>query len=95
MPIKTELYRKTTKRVLLPAFESNSNLCPANVLKVYMERTESIRKTENSLFLTTTPKHHTATAATIVRWIKTGLSKTGIDTSIFKGQLQWKFYFYL
>ena len=84
MPIKAELYRQTTERIFIPAFESNSNLCPANILKVYVERTESIRKTESSLFLMTTPKHHPATAATITRWIKTGLSKAGIDTSIFK-----------
>ena len=32
----------------------------------------------------TTPKHHPATAATIARWIKTGLSKAGVGTSIFK-----------
>jgi len=29
-------------------------------------------------------QHHSATSATIARWIKTGLSKAGIDTSIFK-----------
>jgi len=29
-------------------------------------------------------KHYPATTATIARWIKTGLSKAGIDTSIFK-----------
>ena len=32
----------------------------------------------------TTPKHHPVTAATIARWIQTGLSKASIDTSIFK-----------
>ena len=32
----------------------------------------------------TTPKHHPVTAATIARWIKTGLSKASTDTSIFK-----------
>ena len=75
---------KTVKELYFPAFESNSNLCPVNVLKVYVERTQSIRKTENSLILMTTPKHHPTTAATIARQIKTGLSKAGIDTSIFK-----------
>jgi len=36
------------------------------------------------LFLTAIPGYHAATATTIARWIKTGLSKAGIDTSIFK-----------
>ena len=87
MHVKAESHRQTTKGVFFPAFESNSNLCPANILKVYVERTESIRKTESSLFLITTLKYHPATAATIARWIKTGLSKAGIDTSIFKTYL--------
>ena len=83
-PSKQSRIGKPLKEFFFPAFEYNSNLYPANALKVYVERTESIRKTENSLLLTTTPKHHPATAATIARWIKTGLSKAGIDTSIFK-----------
>ena len=84
-PLKQSRIGNPLKEFFFPAFESNSNLCPANVLKVYVERIQSIRKTENSLFLMTTPKHHSATAAAITRWIKIGLSKAGIDTSIFKG----------
>ena len=36
------------------------------------------------MFLTAVRKHRPATTATIARWIKTGLSKAEIDTSIFK-----------
>ena len=83
-PTKKSHIGKPLKEFFFLAFESNSNFCPANILKMYVERTQSIRKTENSLFLMTTPKYHSAIAAATTRWIKTGLSKVGIDTSIFK-----------
>ena len=67
-----------------PMFPDNLNLCPVNTLKVYIEWAKASRGSENSVFLTAVGKHHPATAATIARWIKTGLSKAGIDTSIFK-----------
>ena len=72
------------RNIFFPAFEANSNLCPVNAIKVYTKRTESIRKAQDPFFLTTILDHHPATAATIARWIKTGLSRVGIDTSIFK-----------
>ena len=75
---------KPVKDFFFPAFAINSNLCPVNTMKAYIERTNSLRVSENSLFLTAVPKHHPATASTIARWIKTGLAKAGIDTNIFK-----------
>ena len=75
---------KSLKEFFFPAFEANSNLCPVNGLKVYAKRTEPVRKSRSPFFLTAIPDHHPATAATIARWIKTGLSRAGIDTSIFK-----------
>ena len=53
---------------------------PVNTFKVYIERT----KDSCSVFLTAVGKHHPATTVTIARWIKTCLSKAGIDASIFK-----------
>ena len=65
-------------------FPDNLNLCPVNTLTVYIEQTKGSQGSENSVFLTAVRKHHPATTATIARWIKTGLSKTKIDTSTFK-----------
>ena len=53
-------------------------------IKVYSKRTERIRKSESSFFLTAVLDHHPATASIVARWIKTGLSRTGIDISIFE-----------
>ena len=35
------------------------------------------------LFLSTKRPHHPVTSATIARWIKQGMSKAGVDTSLF------------
>ena len=75
---------KSVKDFFFPAFTVNPNLCPVNTVKAYIERTSSLRASEKFLFLTAVPKHHPATASTIARWIKAGLTKAGIDTNIFK-----------
>ena len=72
------------KDFFFPSFPDNPNLCPVNTLKVYIERTKVKRGSEKNLFITAVGKHHSATSATIARWIKTGLSKAGVNTSIFK-----------
>ena len=83
-PSKQSRIGKPLKEFFFPAFEVNPNLCPANAIKIYSKRTECIRKSESLFFLTTVPDHHPATASTVARWIKTGLSRAGIDISIFK-----------
>jgi len=83
-PSKQSRIGKPLKEFFFPAFEVNPNLCPVNAIKVYTKRTERVRKSEGSFFLTAVPDHHPATATTIARWIKTGLSRAGIDISIFK-----------
>ena len=77
MPLnyKQSCVGKSLKEFFFPAFESNSNLCPANALRVYVDRTSSIRKSETSLFLTSTPSHRPASAAAIARWIRLGYLK--------------------
>ena len=83
-PSKQSRANKAMKDFFFPMFTPNSNLCPVNAIRVYIKRVEKFRKSETSLFLTAIPGYHAATATTIARWIKTGLSKAGIDTSIFK-----------
>ena len=70
------------KEFFFPSFPDNPNLCPVNTLKAYIERTKINRGPKNGLFITAVGKHNVATSATIARWIKTGLSKVGIDATI-------------
>lgn len=53
---------------------------------MYILKTEQFRSIENmKLFLTTQKPYHQASKDSISRWIRTVLSKAGIDTSKFSG----------
>ena len=50
-------------------------------------RTEKIRGNIQNLFIYTKSPYKEASTQTISRWIKTVLSKSGLDTSIFSAHL--------
>ena len=67
----------------------NPILCPVGTLQEYIDQTKQFRENKDgdqkdSLFLTNTRGHNPATCATIARWIKSALTRAGIDTSILK-----------
>ena len=73
------------KEYFFPMFKENTNICPASVLELYNQRTAQHRVEESKeFFITSVKTHRPATSATIARWIKTALSKAGVDTTIFK-----------
>ncbi len=63
----------------------NRDVCPVHYLKSYIFRTDVLRNAENNknLFIGCIQPHREATGSTIGRWIKSSLSKAGVDTSIF------------
>ena len=63
----------------LKAFPADKRICVHRYLSVYLQRTEDIRGTEKAVILTTTKPHHKVSRDTISRWVKTVLSKAGID----------------
>ncbi|XP_051174806.1 uncharacterized protein LOC127290347 [Leptopilina boulardi] len=70
----------------IPSFENQPELCAAGVLRTYIQKTEKIRKgdkTKGYLLLTYKKPHQAATTASISRWIKDTLNKSGINTDIF------------
>ena len=71
------------KDYFFPAFDEDINICPVSALRCYSKKTERHRQDGDHLFLTSTRPYHSATSATIARWVKTTLSKAGVDTSIF------------
>ena len=73
-----------TPLILLNAYPVDRRLCVYTVLKEYLRRTLKLRGDVNSLFITTVKPHKKAAKATIARWIKTVMTASGIDTSIFK-----------
>ena len=77
------------KDLFFPSLPHNPILCPVGTLREYIDQTKQFRENKDgdqkdSLFLTTTGGHNLATCATIARWIKSALTRVGIDTSIFK-----------
>ena len=76
---------KTYKGLFLSIFTENNKICPAATLQVYLQRTGQIRgEKDEHLFLTSTKPHRPASSATIARWIKTALTRAGINTTIFR-----------
>ena len=71
-----------------PKFLADESICPVITVKHYMERTEPLRMIgpvrNSSLFLSWIKPHRPISSASVARWLKTVLSKAGIDTSLFK-----------
>ncbi|KAK6169840.1 hypothetical protein SNE40_020817 [Patella caerulea] len=82
--IKQSKPNKTQPVMVLPVFY-NQNLCVVRTMKEYLNRTEIFRceKENRELFLTTVKPYLPASKSTISRWIKTALSKAGIDVNIY------------
>ncbi|XP_069107780.1 uncharacterized protein [Argopecten irradians] len=71
--------------VVLPKFSGNRKLCVVKTMEHYLHLTESLRSDQTrELFITHCKPHGAASKATISRWVKETLQKSGIDTTIFK-----------
>ena len=76
---------RPVKDYFFPIFTENNSICPASTLQVYLQRTGQIRgEKEEHFFLTSTKPHRPVSSATIARWIKTALTRAGIDTTLFR-----------
>lgn len=82
--LKTSGPRKPQPHLKFPFFRENSDLCLASVIIYYINSTKSIRGNEDFLILTIKKPHRPATTQTLSRWIKKGLSNSGIDVKKFK-----------
>lgn len=81
--IKTSGRNKPQPFLRLPFFKEDTNLCVASTLLEYLRRTETIRGSNTSLFITVKKPHKKASSQTLGRWIKNVLIKSGIDTRDF------------
>lgn len=82
--IKTSGPRKCQPKIVLPYFSERPNICVASTLKFYIGYTKTLRKNNDQLLITIKKPHHQATAQTISKWIKKGLTLGGVDTHVFK-----------
>jgi len=80
--IKTSNPRRNQPTLILPFFEKNLNICPADTLKCYLHRTKELRKGTN-LFISFKKPFKRASTQTLSRWVKDCLGESGIDTESF------------
>ena len=89
MPTKLAKQSRQSKPLtefFFPKFPDNKLLCPVTTLRAYEDRTLSRRTDRNrsSLFIALIKPYNPVTSSTIARWIKSVLTKSGINTDIFK-----------
>ncbi|CAK1595681.1 unnamed protein product [Parnassius mnemosyne] len=83
-----DLIKTSNKNILQPIlhlkiYTCKLEICPVNTLKSYIRRTEQFRHNTEQLLLTIKKPYRAASSQTLSRWIKSTLSKAGIDMSIF------------
>ena len=72
-----------TKYLELKAYPPDRRLCVITVLKEYLKRTSIIRKDCKYLFVSYVKPHNRVCRDTLSRWLKTLMSKAGIDINEF------------
>jgi len=83
---KQSRQNKKIAEFFFPVFPANNKLCPVTTLRAYQERTRDRRKDKehSQLFISLIKPYNAVTSSTIARWLKSVLTKSGIDTGIFK-----------
>ena len=85
----SEISSSEISSVFFAKFEQDHKICVLNCLQTYQERTREFRPSltasqPNQLLISYRRPHVPVKSCSIARWIKSVLSKAGIDTSIFK-----------
>ena len=70
--------------VKLKPYPPDRRLCVCTTLQEYLSRSENIRGTETQLYISYVKPHKAVATSTISRWIRDVMTRSGIDTSIFK-----------
>lgn len=81
--IKTSRPGSCQPLITLPYIKENPKVCPALVLKSYINRTSSIRNAEEYLFISHQKPHKKVGTQTLSHWVKFTLEKSGIDITVY------------
>ena len=82
--LKTSNVNKQQPQITLEKFPEEPNLCAFSALQEYLRRTQFLRNNSTKLFVSYIKPHSPVSKATFSRWIKTLMTRAGIDTSLFK-----------
>ena len=66
------------------AYPIDQKLCIVNHLKVYLDKTKSLRNDEKQLLISCIKPHKAVSRDTISQWIKQFMTAARIDTSVYK-----------
>lgn len=80
--IKTSRVGSQQPLLTLPFFNESPEICPANTLVFYINKTKDLRKS-GILFINPKKPHNSVSPQTLSRWIKCTLSDSGLDVSMF------------
>lgn len=81
--IKTSRVGYNQPTLHLPFFRQKPEICPANTLICYVERTNELRNNCEYLFISHRKPHLIVTSQSISRWIKSTLKDCKVDVAIF------------
>ena len=83
-PLKAQ-HSGPMKSITVGEWPTDIRICPVATMKEYIAICKPLRTISNSdrLFITTTKPHVPVSTATIGRWIKSTLQKSGVDTRVF------------
>ena len=81
---KQSRQQKHGTEFFFPCYPHNDRLCPVLALREYESRTTLIRGSHSTVFLSLNKPHKPVSSSTIARWLKSVLSKAGVNTEIFK-----------
>ena len=82
-PLKHSRANKPAPSVVLKAFPPDRRLCILTVLKEYISRTSTLRGSHTRLLISYIKPHGPVCRASVGRWVKLCLVKSGIDTKIY------------
>jgi hypothetical protein len=82
--LKTTRPGTGTPTLKFKAYAPDRRLCVLTYLNEYKRRTRKLRKNTKQLFISYRKPHAKISRATISRWIKTVMAKSGINTEKFK-----------
>ena len=82
-PLKHSRVGKSSQIVRLKAYTPNKGLCVYRTLVEYVKRTKKLRK-DHRLLISYVKPHGHVSRDTVARWLRTVMSKAGINVDIFK-----------
>ena len=74
----------TPPLIELKAYAVDRALCVYRALDEYLARTEGLRGSETSLFISYVKPYKKVTSSTIARWVKIMMNRAGIDVTVYK-----------